>query len=99
VLAGIFLIAAMATALIVAAHVQAKSESAFADQRKANAIVQEALLNLQTMGKATTAEPEAKVSVFNTGTRVDDREWVEVRVEFKTRHASIVGLANSGGVQ
>jgi hypothetical protein len=99
VLVGIFLLAAMATALIVAAHVQAKSASSFADQRKANAIAQEVMLNLQTTGAATTSDQAAKVSVDRTGKRVGDQEWVEVRVQFNTRHASIVGLSRSGGAQ
>jgi len=97
VLAGIFLLAAMATALVVAAHVQASSAQAFSDQRKANAIAQEALLNLQTSGKATSSEQAATVSVQHTGERAGDGEWVEVRVVWQNRHASIVGLAPAGG--
>ena len=99
VLAGIFLLAAMATALIVAAHVQAKSENSFADQRKANAIAQEVLLNLQTTGKPTTAEAAAKVTVEHTKKVIGDGEWIEVRVEYQNRHASIVGLVKNGGVR
>jgi hypothetical protein len=92
-----FLLAGMATALLVAANLRQRSAQQFGDQRMTNAIAQEALINLQTTGKATTRDESAKISVDRSGKRLGDAEWVEVRIVRGGRHASITGLVRNGG--
>jgi hypothetical protein len=92
-MAGLFLLASLATALAVAGNMRAKTALRLSDQRKANAAAQEALANLQSGGAAKVADESAKASVRYTGPRLGKSEWVEVTVEREGRHASLTGLA------
>ena len=92
-LAGLFLLAAIATALAVSANLRQKSAVQLTHQRQANAAAQEALGNLQTTGKPQISDSSIEVSVEYTGQRVGKSEWVEVSTACEGRHASIVGLA------
>src|SRR5262245_44727153 len=92
-LAGIFLLAALATALAVAGNMRAKTAMQLANQRKANAAAQEALSNLQAGSEAKLSDVTAKVTLRYSGKRVGNLEWVEVTVVREGRYASIMGLA------
>jgi hypothetical protein len=92
-IAGLTLLATLATLLAVAVTLRAKTATHLVDQRQANNLAQEALANLQSTGDAKMPDDSAEVSVDRTGKRIGDREWVEVKVIHNGRHASIAGLA------
>ena len=92
-IAGLTLLATLATLLAVAVTMRQKSATHLVDQRQANNLAQEALANLQTTGNANVSDGSVEISVDRTAKRVGDREWVEVNVVHHGRHASIVGLA------
>ena len=92
-LAGLILLATLATLLAVAVAMRHKSAQHLSDQRRANNAAQEALANLQAGRDAKVADEFAQVSVDRSGKTVGRREWVEVKVVREGRHASIVGLA------
>ena len=92
-IAGLLLLATLATLLAVAGGIHQKGGQRLLDQRIANNEAQDALAKLQRGGEAKISDESAQISVERTGKLVGGREWVEVKVIREGRHASIVGLA------
>jgi hypothetical protein len=92
VMAGIFLLTALAGALAVATNLRQRNAQHLADQRAAMRIAQDALATGQAPGN-----PPAKISIARTGKRVGQREWIEVTVVFNGRHSAIAGLSPAEG--
>jgi Tfp pilus assembly protein PilX len=90
-LAGLFLLAALATALVVAAHAQQRAAHNLADQRRALAAAQSAIQNLSV--NAPIDDKQASVS--RTGLRVGEKEWVEVTGICNGRRVSLTFLAST----
>ncbi len=92
-IAGLFLLAALATALAVGLNLRDKTTVRLISQRKANTVAQQALARLQAGGEASIADAPGSVSVQYLGTRVGSHEWVEITAISDGRRGSIVGLA------
>jgi hypothetical protein len=95
VLAGIFLLMALAITLAVSANLRQRSAQRLAEQRQALAVAQEVLVNLRSSGQSSTSDTAAQVSVERTGRRLADLEWVQVTVIREGRRASLLGLARA----
>ena len=92
-IAGLFLLGTLATLLAVSAGMRHRTAQSFSDQRRAEAIAQEALASLSVNGEAKVGDEMAHVSVARTGKFIGGREWVDVKVAVNGRRAAIVGLA------
>jgi len=96
VLAGIFLLLALAMALGASVALRARNAQHLSDQRAALAIAQQVL----TEGVAPVESP-AQISIHRGDKRIGNRQWVDVSVTLNGRHASLSGLApvESGGAK
>jgi hypothetical protein len=91
-LAGLFLLAALATALAVAAHSRQRAAENLATQRSALAATQRVIAQLQT------GQPEQdRVSIVHTGRRLGSGEWVEVSVEVDGRRVPLLAVTPATG--
>ena len=99
VLAGIFLLAALATLLAVAINERSRSAGSLFRQRTALSAAQQALAALQQNTAPTGADADVVVSVRRTGRVVGSQEWVEVTAVCDRRSATLVGLAPRPGSQ
>jgi len=93
-LAGIFLLVAMASVLAASTGLRARNAQHLADQRAAMAVAQ------RTLSEGNPpAGSSARITVDHTGKRISDREWINVSVILNGRHASLSGLAPAGGTK
>jgi hypothetical protein len=93
-LAGLFLLAALATALVVASRAQQRAAANLSAQRRALAATQRAIDQLQA------AQPAGDgVHIANTGTRVGSLEWVEVGVDIDGHRVQLTALVPAGGAR
>lgn len=103
VLAGLFLLAALASALAVAAHVRQLAAVKFGDQRQAIEIARESLADLQSHHPIPTQSqyPGVKISVAPTTQSTDHLSWSKVTVEFNGQRATLEGIIETaaGGHQ
>ena len=96
VLAGIFLLLALAMALGASVALRARNAQHLSDQRAALAIAQQVLAE-----GAAPADSPAQISIQRGDKRIGDRGWIDVNVTLNGRHASLSGLApvDSGGTK
>jgi hypothetical protein len=92
-LAGLFLLAALATALAVAAHSRQRAAENLATQRSALAATQRVIAQLQ-IGQQPA---EGRVSIVHTGTRLGSGEWVEVSVDVDGRRVPLLAVTPATG--
>jgi hypothetical protein len=89
VIAGIALLAALSTVLVVAANSVTLNAGHLAEQRAASNEVQSAMAKLQSGEKLD----DPNITIRHIGPRVGNREWIEVNATRDGHHASLIGLA------
>lgn len=90
VLAGIFLLAALSTAMMVAINVRNRAAIKFADQRQAIELARQTLADLQANHPPPNL-PNARISISPTTQPARDLRWVRVTVELNGRSATLAG--------
>jgi hypothetical protein len=97
VLAGLFLLAALASAMAVAMHVRQLAAQKFGDQRQAIEIARETIADLQSHHPIPTESqyPGVKISVAPTTQSSDHLSWRKVTVELNGRQATLEGIADT----
>jgi hypothetical protein len=86
-LAGLFLLAALATALVVASRAQQRAAASLTAQRRALAATQRAIEQLQAARRIGDG-----VHVVNTNARVGSLEWAQVEAEVDGRRVDLMAL-------
>jgi hypothetical protein len=96
VLAGLFLLAALTSAMVVALHARRMAAQKFGDQRQAIEIARETLADLQSNHPIPTEaqHPGAKISIAPATQSSDHLSWQKVTVEFNGRRATLEGVAS-----
>jgi len=91
-LAGLFLLASLATLLVVALNLRHRAARELASQRDALHAAQHALQTLQTSRQL----PHDGVIVIPSGHRLGERQWYQVAATKNGRSVSLFGLAPAG---
>jgi hypothetical protein len=91
-LAGLFLLASLATLLVVAVNLRYRAASSLASQRDALHAAQHALQTLQTSRQL----PQRDLIVIPTGHRLGEYEWYQITSTTNGRSVSLLGLAPAG---
>ena len=97
VLPGLFLLAALSSAMAVALHARQLATQKFGDQRQAIEIARETLADVQSHRPVPNASqyPGVKISVAPTTQSSDRAAWSRVTVEFNGRRATLDGFADT----
>jgi type II secretory pathway pseudopilin PulG len=92
-LIGLFIIAALASALAVAMGRQRQSVTRFGDSRAAVHLAERALLNLQRGRPLPPVDDQTAISVKNLDTPgTGSQVWVEVSATVRGRTQNLIGL-------
>lgn len=97
VMAGLFLLAVMATLLAVTINTSSRSAARLRDQREAHQIAQQVLMRLQTRSDLPAESEQTRIEVVRSGHRVGSMEWIDVAVIHHGRRAELTGLAPAAG--
>ncbi|HWP40750.1 MAG TPA: hypothetical protein VNL70_07480 [Tepidisphaeraceae bacterium] len=92
VLAGLFLLASLATVIVVTLNPRHRVLSSLTSQRDALHAAEQALHMLQT----TRQLPQTDLIIIPTGHRLGDYEWCQITASRNGRRVSLVGLAPAG---